>query len=787
MERAADRKRGWLERWGLRLAEAAIDRPRLSLALGSLLTLALAPGLTWLELRTDGRSLVPPDDPVIEIDRQARERFGLRDALLVVLDTDHPHGIYTTETLGRLERLSDELAALPEIGPTQVVSLATERRGISDPVTKEFLRFLEPPPTTPRRLIEVRYEAESLAGMLGTLVSHDGTAAAIRIGVPAETDATGVVDRSGIYQRVAEIAQRYRSPGLRVHVVGSPAAETLLGRHLIADLTFLLPLSMAVIGVVLWWACGRLACVAIGLLKIGAAQVATLGLLGWLGEPLYLTTAITPVVLTAVGLAEDLHILSDYQRRLAVAGPAADVRAELRGTMGALMRPVILTSLTTAIGFASFVGSGIRPVSSFGIFTALGVVFCLGWALMLTPAALALLPVSALLPRTHRNTLTRRFTRWSSAWIARRRMAWAVLAVITVVLGLGVIRLEVQDSWIENFSPASELRQASALVDRKFDGTHVLHAVLTFDPPAAEVPVLRAATGPLLAGKAVRAVGTFEDFARSQPGVGGAHGLYEQLLDIAYAYSSRMEGSRLLSDLPGWLFLHIRRIAFSRGEERRRELIDDGYRSTVVTLLLRQANYQRTAALMRALRSFESSHLTSAYGRLDFAGDIALSQAMIPAIVRTQVRSVLLALVGNFLLCAVLARSARFALLIMIPTSIAVIWTFGLMGWLGIPLGVATSMFCAITLGIGIDFGIHLLERQSAAKAAGASSPAATALVEAGPAIVIDTLAIALGFGLLAVSTVPANARLGVLTAIALFSACALTLFGLGLRTGKQN
>ncbi|HEV2843616.1 MAG TPA: MMPL family transporter, partial [Thermoanaerobaculia bacterium] len=169
-----------------------------------------------------------------------------------------------------------------------------------------------------------------------------------------------------------------------------------------------------------------------------------------------------------------------------------------------------------------------------------------------------------------------------------------------------------------------------------------------------------------------------------------------------------------------------------------------------------------------------------AHARVELAGDVAVSQAMIPAIVRTQMGSLLLALVINLAIVALLFRSWRYGLAAVAPTAVAVAWTFGLMGWLGMPLGVATSMFCAVTLGIGVDYGIHFLERFRAAEAAGGAWPDRVAVAEAGPAILVDTLAIALGFGLLAFSQVPTNRWLGLLVAIALASACLLTLTGAG-------
>jgi uncharacterized protein len=179
--------------------------------------------------------------------------------------------------------------------------------------------------------------------------------------------------------------------------------------------------------------------------------------------------------------------------------------------------------------------------------------------------------------------------------------------------------------------------------------------------------------------------------------------------------------------------------------------------------------------------SAASERLLSPYGgRLDFAGDVAVSQAMIPAIVKTQVSSVAGSLLGCLAALFLLHRSLRFGLIAVLPTALSTLWIFGLMGWLGIPLGVATSMFCAITIGIGDDYAIHFVDRYRTARSKGSESPALEAIREAGPAILVDTLAIALGFGLLVVSRVPANAHLGLLVALALFAGCLLTLLGLG-------
>ncbi len=755
---------------GTRLAKASAARPPIVLALAFVLLAAMAPGLLRLELDTDGRALIPADDPAIATDRAIRQRFGLPDPLLVVLETDHPDGIVNLDTLDRLGRATRAVLALPGIDPEQVLSLATETSPRFYPGSYHFRPLLDPPATTPERLTEVLEDLRDIDVLDGTLVAHDRRAAAIVVGVPAAVAG----DRVAFYRQVQAAVAPFADGHHRLRVVGAPAAEALLGEHLLADLAFLVPLSILAIAAVLWLACGRLWAVTIGLAKVGAAQVFTFGLIGWCGEPIYLPTAVIPVILTTIGLADEVHLLTAFRHKLGRLPPAL----ALDSTLGELARPVILTSLTTAIGFLSFATSSLRPVVTFGLFCTAGVLFCLLWALTVTPALMAL--AGPRLPPLVAGPLRTRLDAALGVLGRRPRRALPAIAAATLLLALGLPRLVIQDSWIASFAPGSELRQATERVDRQFAGTHVLRAEVTFDLPADQVPVIPAASGPLLSARLIEALGRFEAALAREPGVGGVQGLASQLATTAFLWGERHPESRVLVDDPGWVYLHIRRIGNTRGEARRLELVDQEYRRTVVTLLLEGADFRRTSALIAKLRSLEREILAPLGGRVELGGDVAVSQALISAIVRTQVLSILLAVLGTAVITVWIFRSLTWGLVAVVPTALAVAWTFGLMGWLGVPLGVATSMFCAITLGIGVDYAIHLIERYRALTQEGVADPLTAALHRSGPGIAVDALAIALGFGLLVFSQVPTNRSLGLLVAVALVSTCLVTLTGMG-------
>jgi hypothetical protein len=765
-----------LERWPLLLTRASVRHPRRTVAFFLAAVALAAPGLLRLELRTDGHALVPPDDPVVRVDAEVREHFGLRDPIVVLVETSHPAGIFNRETLVRIQTLSDALAKLDGVGPRQVVSLATEHRDRVYPGTLDFRPFLDPMPDSPELMETLRSDLAAAAITRGTLVSYDRRAAAILVGTPPGR----TVDRIALYREVRTLAARSAGSAGgrdRIDVVGAPVAEALLGQHILEDLALLLPLSLAVIALAVWIGCRRLWGVALTFADVGASLILTFGLMGWLGVPVHLTTAMLPVILTTISLADEVHIFWHYQRTLARPEPGETHPAPVERTLRRLIRPIVFTCLTTAAGFLSFLSSPIEPVRSFGLFAGIGVLISLLWGLCLTPAALTLLGPEKLRRPVPASGRSGNWARPFLPLLARPGWTLAALAALTVVLGAGVARLVVQDSWVDGFAPGSPFRRATDRANGHLHGTHILLAHLRWGPPTDAQRREWKSAEPLLSPQVLNAVGGLEEFLRSQPRVGGVLGPHAELTATTYLWLGRVEEARAVPERASRVRTAWERFDMGRGVDRRRAVVDDAFRRGVVTIFLKDANYRDTAALMEDVRDYAARHLAPLGAQLDFAGDVAVSQAMIPAIVRTQVSSVLLALAGSFVAVLLALRSPRTAVLAIVPVSLAVLWVFGVMGWAGIPLGVATSMFCAIALGIGVDYAIHLLE---GLRSLGEGASIREAVEEEGPAILIDALAIAFGFGLLAVSQVPANARLGGLVALTLAASCVLTLGGLG-------
>ncbi len=912
----------WLYRYSIR-------HPKRVIALAVLLTVAISPGVLRLKLRTDGHALVPADAPEIQQDNRIRADFGLDDPLVVFIRTSHPQGLFNTHTIQMVQDLTDALEKLEGVQEASVFSLATEVSDRVFPGTLRFRRFLDPIPTTPQELDTLRKDMIDVRLYNGTLISKDEKATAVMVGVPPGAD------RAVFYRRVQEIVAAQGKIPETIDIIGAPVAEALLGAHILEDLGVptsllggwsasheselpmgppknlhdlrrfiarhvgLVPLAIAIMALVFVLRFRSVTAAALPLIEVGACLIVVFAIMGWLGIPVYLTTTVMPIILTATGITDEIHVFSRYRHQL-LARPGEHHIDVLLSTMKEMTPPVVMASLTTAIGFLSFAVSSIIPVRTFGLFTAFGIVFCMTWSLSVIPAMLTLISPERFTGR-RRNCESepgtaatgvgellegRSLFRWlGSAVIRWRAVVLPVALLLTVATPLGIRKIVVQDSWIDGFSEESDFRRATVAFNEQFLGTHILqvcvdagHVALTgelnadaievrwiklpsetvadpqtlvgrrirlrnmeepgFVGPPSRVDELRRTwwswiqtatrqgdrilvgceprhgsaqfalhltpgdkaryditTSPLLRPEVIRRIADLESFIEGHhdEAVGGVLGTADYVSTVSYMSRGRKEAERAIPENVErieWIWGEYERL---RGYDRRRQLVDTEYGRSIVTVLMKNANFVGTARLMGEIRDYERTNLTPHGISLSFAGDVAVSQTLIDAIVGTQVVSVVGSLAGDFLITAILGRSLIFGLLCVLPCSLAILLNFAVMGWVGMPLGVATSMFSAMTLGIGVDYAIHLLERYRLSRADGLDLRDALreAVATTGSAISIDTLAVCLGFGIMMLSQVPANARLGGLLVLSLVNCFAATILILpailSLRRGRPR
>ena len=262
--------------------------------------------------------------------------------------------------------------------------------------------------------------------------------------------------------------------------------------------------------------------------------------------------------------------------------------------------------------------------------------------------------------------------------------------------------------------------------------------------------------------------------------MGGALGPAIYMETTNYMAQGRREASRVIPEKAEHLDYLWKWYANIRGPERMQATANADLSSAIISVYLKNANFKDTHQLLDEIAGYQREHLAPAGISLRLAGDVAVSQALIDGITRTQVSSIVLSILGIIVSAMAVHRSIRWGLLCAVPCALSVPLVFGIMGFMHMPLGVATSMFAAMAIGIGDDYAIHFIERYRLAMSNYPITDRYYPLVEtfraAGPAIVIDAVSVALGFGVMTFSQVPANARLGIMLLASILTCLIATL-----------
>lgn len=597
-------------------------------------------------------------------------------------------------------------------------------------------------PDEPEAFAALLAEVRSRALSDGLLLSADGRRALFSLPLGEEVSVDDAV------RSVESFAARASTAEFELILGGPLMAETTLGEQVLRDLAVLVPLMLVAIVLLLFSMLRSPGGVMIPMLETLVVLIWVFGVMGWTGAPIALVTTILPVVLMAMCITDEIHLLERLAAHWGEPTPRDRVVAALRD----VGRPIVATSLTTALGFLSFLSASIAPLRDFGLFAAFGILAAMLLSFSFVPALIVLLPEWTLKPPDPGRGA--RVLSGFGAFAARRAGVCFGLGVLALGVTLpGLPQLRVSDSWVENFDPDANIVRAERAINESFWGSYRFDVVFEAEPDAFRDP------------PAAALLERFRELAVTAPHVGGVETQLTSLEEIA----GGLDLPGPLSELPATSLWDLFTLAeMSEGRAGLSALISDRADATRARLYVRSPDYRRARELERHLDGALPELVSNSNVSFHYSGDLPVASAMVESIVTNQLRSIgwALATVAGVLLLLGRRLSALWAI---VPVIVATTGVLGGMGLHGVELGIATSMFASLTVGVGVDFGIHFVHRFERERASGASAAAAIqATVEkAGKALFWNAATLATGFLVLTASSLKPNHGLGVLLAVA--------------------
>lgn len=692
--------------------------------------------------------LLPAAGPARDRFERARELFGAEEPFVVALGADD---VFQPAVLERVVALTAALEALPEIH--HVVSLARAPDVVSHDGDIELHPMLDRMPDSAEARAALR--ARTLANPLyrGALVAEDGRTVAV-YAYPRRISSRDLL-ASGVADRVEAIARAAGSPAVEVFVSGIPFATAKLSQLLLRELAFMLPLIVLLLCAVLAIALRTVLGVVLPILSVSLSLVWLLGVMGWLGRPLNLVTAILPPLVVTVGFAYAMHVVADYGARLE---PAAfrdrAARARLaREVVGEIGLSVVLAGVTAIAGFLSLSLSPIVAIRELGLFAVVGVAFATGIAITVTPALLVVLPGPALRAPQSGGGFERLADVLSGFALRRRSLVIAIAAAAVVVGAIGARRIETATEFIENLDRRTTLRADYEAINDRLGGANLIQIVVS---SPAEQGFFEPAN--------LRALAELQQWLLSQPEIGGAVSLADY---VALVNQAMADGDPAALRIPDSARAVGQLLLFAASDETKR-LSDARYQ--VANVMVR-ASVGDSRGVSRLVDRIEEQ-LARLPGGLTatVTGNVVLFGESIDDLAGGQWSSLIAAFAMIYACLAALFTSFRAGLLALFPNLVPIALYYGALGFLGIPLNPWTSVVGSIALGIAADDTIHFMSRFNleARRLADERRAVRAALRGVIRPVTLTLIGLCLGFAVLGTSELRSQAQFGLLAAATL-------------------
>jgi predicted RND superfamily exporter protein len=211
--------------------------------------------------------------------------------------------------------------------------------------------------------------------------------------------------------------------------------------------------------------------------------------------------------------------------------------------------------------------------------------------------------------------------------------------------------------------------------------------------------------------------------------------------------------------------------------ENLNKVVDYDYEKANVTFQLKSDNSKAMDATLDIIKTYENDFKQLGID-LNYAGSGYKGLIFTDLILEGQVRSLILSLILIIILLSIMFKKIKIGLIGSVPIIITALISFGIMGFLGIPLNTTTALLSSIAIGIGIDYAVHFLEqyRHNAVSTGSKMVAAQKTMAHSGRAIIFNAIVVIAGFMVLLFSVFPPNRELGALVSLNMFTSFVGTL-----------
>jgi uncharacterized protein len=695
----------------------------LYIVLPVLISLAMLLPLRKAQINTDLMEYLPETFPERANLLKLEEEFGKYEPVVLFVESSD---VLETACLERVKAISESLAIQSEI--EEVLSVFNARNihsedgsMIVDPAVKRI-----PQSALERELLRDEIKKNELVYTM--FVSENFRYTLIILNPTA-----GISDNA-LFDIVDSVLMA--NPGSeKISISGLPYLRDQIQSLAIRDLALLMPFGLLLMVLYLFFSFHGLRGVLLPFSVVVMSIVVAMGLMPLLNWELSIIAVLVPIMMIAIANNYGVHLVT-RSLELRAQNPEWDMKQIARESLDKLKWPIILTGLTTIVGVLGMAVHIMLPAQQMGVVSAVGVGFALIVSLSFIPAVMQGLKTGKI-NQSFNGGKTRVVDKVLHFFgILATQKAKSVLigfTLIFVLAGLGINRLQVTINMENMMAKDHPLRQASIIGNTEFGGNKTISALFEGDIKSPEI---------------MQAMDKIESRLEQQPGIGSVTSIATVIRLISKTMNE--PGDKLYGTIPSdrdAIAQYIEFYSMNGEPDDFEKLVNFEYTKAVLTIQFQTDHIKNFNKLEKDIREILAR---APYCTL-LAGQSLVEKKMSVSIVRGQMYSLIFALAAILILLGLIFKSIVAGLIGSIPLIASLLCNFGLMGWLGIELNIATSLLSSVAIGIGVDYTIHLFWRLKFERSKGKSYQNAIThtLKTTGRGIGINAVSVKIGFSVL--------------------------------------
>ncbi len=723
-----------------------------------LLTIVMAAQLKHLEFEGSYRIWFGADSKILKDYDDFRAVFGNDDAVTIIFRDEN--GVMNPKALHVIDNITAKFWQTKHIARAD--SLTNYQYVHADPeypdgvLVEDFIENIDS--LSADDLAEKARIIQHEDTALHRLISEDGKTTMI-VGrmTPKAGDDPEVA--ANLQASVEAIVAAEKASGYRFYLGGGPILNMAfieLGQH---DAGTFTPLVLLIAMALLWGIFRRPSGMLLSISVVVFTFLIVLAVQVLLGYKMNNFTANIPVFVVAIGIADAMHLFWIY---LLGRKKGMENHAAIHYSVEKNFLPVLLTSLTTAVGFASLGISHVIPIKTLGIATANAALLAFVLTILFVPAMLAIVNPKVKPKELEEEKAGSPFAHRYAAFIVRYDGKILIFSsLLFLAIGLGVAKVEVDSNTARYFRDDVAFRKTITFMQEHLSG-----------PMAYEIVVDSGVKDGIKSPAFMQAVERFGNaFKARYPDVRHV----ASLVDVVKTFNEVMNGSKSVPDDQNLIaqYLLLYSLSLPQGMEIN-DRMDVDERLLRVTALVNIVDTSLDLEMMAWAESWWKSTPYTA----TMNGQTAMFAHMQHDVTDTLIQSILLAIGSVSVMMLLIFRNLRMIPLFIVPNVLPIVLVVGAMGWLGMTIDMGVAISGAIIIGVAVDDTIHFLVKYREARRRGDDIEAALAYVMryAGSAIIFTTLILSTAFLIFVFSQFLPNVHFGIVTATALIIAVLVDL-----------